>query len=80
MGGCQLALVPCELPVGGKGLASPLHELPLGARAGVGETWLSEGEAGMVQRFDPSDTCGDDTMGFFIARFRKGASLPLRVT
>ncbi|GIL88736.1 hypothetical protein Vretifemale_16585 [Volvox reticuliferus] len=35
-----------------------------------GEEWLSEVEAALVQRFDPSD--GDlDTIGFFVAKFVK---------
>jgi len=58
-GGCLLTLVPAEPRLGGPGLVE-------------GTSWLSAIEAGMVQRFDPSNHAGDDTMGFFIAKFKKG--------
>ena len=34
------------------------------------EQWLTEDEAQLVQRFDPSSSL--DTMGFFIAKFNAG--------
>lgn len=37
---------------------------------GVYEQWLTPQEAPLVQRFDPSQM---DTIGFFIAKFRKRA-------
>lgn len=36
--------------------------------------WLTAQEAAMVQRFDPDDAQGNDSIGFFVAKFRKGGS------
>lgn len=40
----------------------------------IGDGLLSASEAELVQRFDPVLGEGDDTIGFFIAKFRKRAS------
>ena len=50
-----MELVPINVPLGGPGLP------------GLG---LSADECNAVRRFDPSDT-DSDTMGFFVAKFRK---------
>ena len=68
-GGCRLALIPSDPLIGGPGLVGSTGA---GSRAGQ---MLSEEEARFVQRFDPRDQIGDDTMGFFVAKFRKGDSL-----
>jgi 16S rRNA C967 or C1407 C5-methylase (RsmB/RsmF family) len=47
--------------------------LVLGGPGIAGEGWLSPAEAGLVQRWDPGEG-PDDTIGFFVARFRKTAS------
>ena len=60
-GGCHLRLIPAEPQLGGPGLVDS-----------SGSSCLSAAEATMVQRFDPSDHAGEDTMGFFIAKFQKG--------
>jgi 16S rRNA C967 or C1407 C5-methylase (RsmB/RsmF family) len=47
----------------------------LGGPGLVGPDWLTAAEAALVQRFDPaaggSSGGTDDTIGFFIAKFRK---------
>lgn len=47
--------------------------LSLGGPGIQGEGWLSADEAALVQRWDPGSE-PDDTIGFFVARFRKTAS------
>ena len=66
-GSCRLALIPAEPLIGHPGLTG----------SSGGQQWLTEDEARLVQRFDPSDRTGDDTMGFFIAKFEKKDSLKL---
>jgi hypothetical protein len=41
----------------------------------LGEEWLTEAEAALVQRFDPSDP-DLDTIGFFVAKFVKVGPVP----
>ena len=45
----------------------------LGGPGLEGGGWLTPSEAPLVQRFDPG-AAPDDSIGFFIARFRKVAS------
>jgi len=47
--------------------------LVLGGPGLQGDAWLTAEEAALVQRFDPGGT-EDDTIGFFVARFRKTRS------
>lgn len=55
--GSFLQLVAAEPRVGGEGLVGSCDD----------QQWLTQEEASLVQRFDPS---GDqDTIGFFIAKF-----------
>ncbi|KAI0524757.1 hypothetical protein KFK09_004142 [Dendrobium nobile] len=61
-----LSLAPQNPKVGGPGLVGKC-ELFGGKHA---ETWLTQSEAELVQRFDPSATL--DTIGFFIAKFNVG--------
>eukprot|EP00775_Hariotina_reticulata_P008168 gene8168-8359_t len=56
----EMQLVQQPLVLGGPGL--------------VGPEWLTEAEATLVQRFDPAGSLSgamEDTIGFFIAKFRK---------
>jgi hypothetical protein len=74
-----LRLVPAEPRVGGPGLTGPADATGLAAVLGEEVTapcWLSEEEAGLVQRFYPGGggQQQQDTIGFFAARFQKVAS------
>ncbi|XP_020590415.1 putative methyltransferase NSUN6 isoform X4 [Phalaenopsis equestris] len=60
-----LSLAPQNPRVGGSGLVGKCE---LGEK--YVETWLTEREAELVQRFDPSAPL--DTIGFFIAKFNVG--------
>ena len=60
-----LQLEAQQLHLAGPGLTgSFLH------KDGSREQWLTAEQAALVQRFDPSSKL--DTIGFFIAQFRKG--------
>ena len=59
-----MKLVPQEPRLGGPGLAGKVA-LPDGSRVRL----LSEGDAALVQRFDPAAPL--DTIGFFVAKFQK---------
>lgn len=62
-GAAAVAVTASETPAGHAGRFNP---------AECCQQWLSEQEAGMVQRFDPSGPA--DTIGFFIAKFHKTCS------
>jgi 16S rRNA C967 or C1407 C5-methylase (RsmB/RsmF family) len=65
-----MKLVPAEPFFGGPGISRIV-----GGSASVDDLpWLTPTEAGLVQRFDLSDQQGHDTIGFFIAKFRKETS------
>ena len=60
----NMQLVPQKLRLAGPGLAGQyVHG------DGFREEWLLPAEADLVQRFDPCSI--SDTIGFFIAKFRK---------
>ena len=62
----HLQLVEALPQVGGPGLTGSHSTMPC-------ELYLSHQEAALVQRFDPSGP--QETIGFFIAKFRKTASM-----
>lgn len=53
----QMRLVEQPVRLGGPGL--------------IGDGLMSAAEADLVQRFDPLAGVGDDTIGFFVAKFVK---------
>ncbi|XP_042394887.1 rRNA (cytosine-C(5))-methyltransferase NOP2C-like [Zingiber officinale] len=61
-----LSLVSQHPKIGGNGIVGSYK--PLGEK--YAEDWLTENEAELVQRFDPSSSL--DTIGFFIAKFSVG--------
>ncbi|XP_042390127.1 rRNA (cytosine-C(5))-methyltransferase NOP2C-like isoform X2 [Zingiber officinale] len=61
-----LSLVSQHPKIGGSGIVGSYK--PLGEK--YAEDWLTENEAELVQRFDPSSSL--DTIGFFIAKFSVG--------
>lgn len=62
-----LQLVQQQQQLGGPGLTGGfLH------KDGYKEQWLTSEQAALVQRFDPCSKL--DTIGFFIAKFRKSSS------
>jgi len=72
-----LRLVPAEPRIGGTGLVGEHPSGGLQDKDPKGtlrkEVWLTEEEAQLVQRFDPSGQ--QDTIGFFVAAFEKTQQL-----
>jgi len=66
--GDSVELVAQSPRLGGPGLSGTIAN----GRGGT-QSLLTEQEAGLVQRFDPSGEV--DTIGFFIAKFKKTASI-----
>eukprot|EP00798_Chlamydomonas_sp_ICE-L_P024137 gene24137-9722_t len=68
-----LRLEPCGLPSGFSAAPGLVGRDP-----DSGDAWMaSASDAAKVARFDPSDNEGEDTMGFFIAKFAKTAEVGL---
>lgn len=70
----QMELIEQSPRLGGPGIVGK-GSVPCSRRGGRREEeWLREDEAALVQRFDT--TTGLDSIAFFIAKFRKVASIP----
>jgi methyltransferase NSUN6 len=69
----EIELVPHAPRLGGPGLHGKAH-VPTSDGGIRVEEWLGQHDAGLVQRFGPDAGC--DTIAFFIAKFRKRASIP----
>jgi 16S rRNA C967 or C1407 C5-methylase (RsmB/RsmF family) len=69
----QLELVPHGPRLGGPGLRGS-GQVPTSDGGMRLEEWLGDRDADLVQRFGPDAGC--DTIAFFVAKFRKRASIP----
>ncbi|GAX83364.1 hypothetical protein CEUSTIGMA_g10789.t1 [Chlamydomonas eustigma] len=64
---CKMKLIPAEPVLGGPGLSIA----ECASMNSQDMPWLTPYDADLVQRCDPSDRDGHDTIGFFIAKFKK---------